>query len=147
MREVAARYIERGWPVVPLAEGSKACKTEGWLKLVFQPDDFQPGDNIGIRSVGGKVVSDADSQEAVALADTFLPPTGAVWGRASKPAAKRLYICNGIDKTIAFKDSKQGDTLLELRANHQDMAPPSVHPSGDGSRVSLRHPRQHSRSA
>lgn len=128
--EAAALLIERGYQVVPVANGSKACKDDGWLNLVFRPEDFAPNDNIGIRSVGGLVVSDADSPEAVALAAAFLPTTGAVWGRTSKLAAKRLYLCADITKTVAYRDA-ENKTLIELRVNHQDVAPPSVHSSGE----------------
>ena len=57
----------------------------------------------------------------------FLPTTNAVWGRPSTPRAKRLYLCPGVEKTVAFKDlaSDKEATVLELRAKHQDMAPPS----------------------
>lgn len=130
VREWAEKYIQRGWQVVPLAPGSKECKDEGWLRLVFKPDDFKPDDNIGLRSVNGLVVIDEDCREAVAAADMFLPPTDAVYGRKSKPRSKRLYK-SSFEKTIAFKDYETGETLLEIRANHQDMAPPSKHPEGE----------------
>jgi hypothetical protein len=132
--DAARFYIERGWQVVPLAPRSKACVDDQWLKIVFSPEDFRPGDNIGIRSVNSLVVVDEDSPEVVALADAFLPPTGAVYGRPSKPRSKRLYACRGLDKTIAYRDeAANGDkhTLVEIRCAHQDMAPPSIHPDGE----------------
>lgn len=126
----AALYVEKGWQIVPLASGGKECKDAGWTKLKFRPDDFQPDDNIGIRSVDGIVVIDEDCPEAVACADLFLPPTRAIYGRPSKPRSKRLYKST-FEKTIAFKDTETGQTLLEIRSQHQDMAPPSQHPGGE----------------
>lgn len=130
IQEWAAEYIKRGYQVVPLAEGGKQCVDANWKTLVFAPDDFRDKDNIGIRSVKGLVVIDVDSPEAVSCADAFLPPTGSIYGRPSKIRSKRLYL-SVFSKTIAFKDSKANNTLIEIRADHQDMAPPSVHPSGE----------------
>tara|TARA_R110002110_G_scaffold159614_1_gene357517 strand:+ start:371 stop:2320 length:1950 start_codon:yes stop_codon:yes gene_type:complete len=126
----ATDYLARGWAVVPLTPGSKVCKTPGWTNLIFQPSDFRPKDNIGIRSVQGIVILDIDCAEAVAVADAFLPPTEAVYGRASKPRSKRVYTSK-FTKTVAYKDLDAGTTLLEIRAEHQDMAPPSRHPDGE----------------
>ena len=130
IKKWAADYISRGWAVVPLAPGSKICKDTGWTNLIFAPSDFKPKDNLGIRSVDGLVVIDIDCPEAVAVADAFLPPTGAIYGRTSKPRSKRLYTAT-FPKTLAFKDLDAGTTLIELRAEHQDMAPPSTHPDGE----------------
>jgi len=139
--EAAAYYISKGWPVIPLKPGTKKLVDEGFdmkSRLRFTPSEFQEDDNIGIRSVAEDpdhglpvIISDADCDEAEALADKFLPKTGAVWGRPSHPRAKRLFHCLGIEKTIAFKDTQTNKTFLELRSNHQDMAPNSTHPNGE----------------
>jgi hypothetical protein len=133
VRAAAEKLIAAGLQVVPLAAGAKACKDSDWMELVFQPDDFDPDDNIGIRSVEGIVDADLDCAEAVAVAPKFFPPTGLVYGREGKRGAHRVYRCVGIEKTIALKDSVSPDssgTMAELRVNHQSMAPPSVHPDG-----------------
>lgn len=131
--EAAALYISKGWQVVPLAPKEKAPTLDGWTRLRFTPDDFGPNDNIGIRSIDGIVDIDCDAPEVVSMAAAFLPPTGAVYGRKSKPAAHWLYRSD-FDKTIAYKDlhsPKDKATLVEIRVNHQSMAPPSVHPGGE----------------
>ena len=130
--DAAREYIRRGWQVVPLAPKSKACVDDGWLKLIFKPDDFHPDDNIGIRSVGGLVDIDMDAPEAVAVAGAFMPATGAIYGRPSKPRSHWLYKSK-FERTIALRDlgRKDDSNLLELRVQHQSMAPPSVHPSGE----------------
>lgn len=134
IQKIAAEYIARGWQVVPLSPGSKACKSSDWLKLVFTPDMFEAGDNLGIRSVDGIVDIDCDSEEVVLAAPHFLPPTTAIYGRKSKPAAHYLYRSQ-FEKTVALKDlggdDKQKTSLIEIRVNHQSMAPPSIHPSGE----------------
>lgn len=130
VREAAQLYISRGWRVVPLEPSSKACKDTDWLKLVFKPIDFRDGDNIGIRAVDGLVDVDLDAQEAVAVAGDFLPATGAIYGRTSKPRSHWLYR-SAFEKPLKYEDQVNKTTLLELRVNHQSMAPPSVHPSGE----------------
>jgi hypothetical protein len=80
---------------------------------------------------GELVDIDLDCPEALALADKYTPPTGAIFGRASKPRSHRIYIAPGAVKE-AFADPLDGSTLLELRAAgrdgaaHQTLMPPSV---------------------
>lgn len=136
--EYAALYISKQWPVIPLKHKSKAIAQDGFdmkSRLRFTPEDFKPDDGIGIRSVAQDpddgipvVITDCDCTEAEALAEFFLPPTGAMWGRGTHTHRKRLYFSSGIDKTLAFKDLTANKTFLELRAQHQDVAPPSIHP-------------------
>ena len=130
MRAVAEEYIEGGWSVVPLVPGTKAACAENWTNLQFSPADFREGDNIGLRSVAGVVVSDPDAPEAVVAAARFLPHTRAVFGRTSKPASKRVYQSE-LDAPLQFKDPVTKEMLLELRVGHQDMCPPSMHPNGE----------------
>lgn len=130
VRDAATYYISRGWQIVPLAPGKKSPVTDDWLRLIFTPDDFEVADNIGLRTVNGLVIVDLDAPEAVQLADLFLPATGAVYGRKSKPRAKRLYM-SAFPKIIALKDAEDNSTIVEVRSNHQDVAPPSTHSSGE----------------
>jgi predicted P-loop ATPase len=153
VRDWARYYISLGWQVVPLRPGTKKPYTDDWntISLVHQPEDFSPGDNIGLRSRNGLIVIDLDSPEAIACADAFLPETGAVYGRRSKPRSKRLYLCREADgrpafeKVIQFKDAAATDektaTHVELRANHQDVAPISQHESGERCEWVSPHPR------
>lgn len=131
VKQAAADYIAKGLRVLPLKPGTKEPYDTGWntSALVYAPEDFNENDNIGIRSVEGLVVVDLDCAEAVAMADAFLPRTGLIWGRESKPKAKRAYLST-LDKTLVVKN-EQGKTLVELRVNHQDVAPPSLHESGE----------------
>lgn len=126
-RDWAQRYIDAGYQVVPLWPGTKKGKDEDFLKLVFTPEDFETHDNLGLRSVNGLVVVDLDAPEAVEIADDFLPSTDAIYGRPSKPRSKRLFK-SAFPKTVPFKF---GGMVVEIRSEHQDMAPPSVHPSGE----------------
>jgi hypothetical protein len=131
VQAAAREYIARGWEVVPLAPKDKAPTAKGWMELKFQPEDFRPGDNIGIRSVNGLVDIDPDADEVRNIINEFLPPTGAVYGRGPWPRLRFLYKST-FDKRIVFKDLGAADEkkagLIEIRVNHQSMAPPSIHP-------------------
>ena len=129
IREWADLYIARGYSIVPLDTKQKFPTIRDWLKREFSADDFNDDSNIGIKSFGGVVIVDLDSRESVEMADKFLPKTNAVYGRKSRPRNKRLYKSN-LKKLIKWTDEDKG-TILELRVNHQDMAPPSTHPNGE----------------
>jgi hypothetical protein len=134
VRDFAALYVSKGWQVVPLEPGSKAPAEDKWTKLIFKVEDFKPGDNIGLRSINGLVDVDCDAPEIEAVAEYFLPPTEAIFGRNGK--ARHWLYKSKFDKMVAYRDlaktgaeAKQA-TLIELRVNHQSMAPPSIHPDG-----------------
>jgi hypothetical protein len=142
--EAAAReYQRRGWQVVPIPAGEKRPRLPGWGKLRLSLDDlprhFSGDGNVGVilGPPSGELVDvDIDCAEALAIADLYLPPTGAEFGRASKPRSHRLYVAPG-SAHEAFADPLDGSTLLELRGEgrdggcHQTVFPPSVHPSGE----------------
>jgi hypothetical protein len=136
------RYVNRGWTTVPIPAGQKGPTEKAWQTRNFTVSDFAEGGNIGLilgpRS-GEMVDIDLDCPEALGLADIYLPPTGAEFGRASKPRSHRLYVAPGA-QFESFPDPllKGKSTLLELRARgrdgaseHQTVFPPSVHPSGE----------------
>lgn len=141
--DAARVYIARGWCPMPIPPGEKGPRLAGWQNLRIGLDDvpqyFTPEGNVGLLlgPASGELVDiDLDCIEALALADQYLPPTQAQFGRVSKPRSHRLYVAVGAAKE-AFADPLDGSTLVELRAagrdgaGHQTMAPPSVHPSGE----------------
>lgn len=136
-----AEYRRRGWELVPIPTGAKGPRISGWQARRFAPGDFGPGGNVGVilgpRS-GELVDIDLDCAEAIALADTYLPPTRAEFGRASKLRAHRLYVAPGAHYESFGDPLLYGkNTILELRAGgqdggaHQTVFPPSTHPSGE----------------
>lgn len=134
VREYAKLYTSKGWSVVPLTAKTKDCYAPNWQIIEFTSEDFGDDDNIGIKSLNGLVDLDLDSDETVALASHFLSPTGTIYGRKSKPRSHWLYKCPiPPQKTIAYTDlgAKEKATLIEIRVNHQSMAPPSIHPEGE----------------
>jgi hypothetical protein len=134
----AQSYHRRGWRLVPAEPGEKECYRKGWPDLVLTLEDLPKyfGGTANIAMIlgshsGGVADVDLDSVEALELADRYLPPTQAVFGRASKPRAHRLYTAGGA-RFASFPDPGGNTTLLELRADGKDDArhltllPPSV---------------------
>jgi len=140
----AERYYRScGWRSIPIPAREKGPRIPGWQTLDFGANGlskyFGPDSNIGVLlgpASGGLVDIDLDCVEALALADPYLLPTGAQFGRASKPRAHRLYVAPGA-LYETFADPLDGTMLVELRAAgrdggaHQTLFPPSVHPSGE----------------
>lgn len=97
--EVARDYIARGWSPVPIPYKEKRPTGDGWQRRRITAENVQehfngsPA-NIGIilgPASGGLTDIDLDCPEALAVATRLLPPTGAIFGRKSAPAAHRLY--------------------------------------------------------
>jgi hypothetical protein len=144
-REAARLYISLGWYPIPLHPDTKKCRDDDWQKRGqlgerpdYVPEDFQPGDNVGIRLISAKdqyhtlklVGVDLDCEEAVTAAKSFLPDSMAAWGRKSKAISQVLYVSE-FEESIAHADQAAGKKMLcELRVDHQSMAPPSRHPNG-----------------
>ena len=135
------KYQRRGWRLVPIPAGQKGTFEQGWQTRNYALGDFSAGGNVAVllgpRS-GELVDIDLDCPEALALADTYLPATGAVFGRASKPRSHRLYTSAGaLFEAFADPLADRKKTLLELRAQGRDggahltLIPPSI---ADGER-------------
>ncbi len=128
---------------IPVPPGGKAPRLRGWQQIRMSPEEVQQHlarqGNIAIRlgpASGDLVDADLDCTEAMTLADLYLPQTGAVFGRPSKPRSHRLYRARGA-VFATFADPLDGSMLLELRADGRDggahltLIPPSV---ADGER-------------
>ena len=138
LRKAAKRFLGKGWRIVPVPPKEKGPKTKGWQNLRIKEseidDYFQHDSNIGLLTgepSGGLTDVDLDCLEAIELAGLFLPFTGRVHGRKSKPKSHRWYIVSPIPSPEKYSDI-DGTCLLELRsAMQQTVVPPSVHPSGE----------------
>ena len=136
--ELIRLYLKRGWVPIPIPGGEKAPCVKGWTKLRISKNDlhkhFRDGDNVGLllgEPSGGLVDVDLDATEAIAVAQSFLPPTGRRHGRRSKPNSHLWYIVEPTTLTAKFNDV-DGASLVELRSTgHQTVVPPSIHPSGE----------------
>lgn len=136
--EAALDLFDRGLAVIPVPHGEKAPRLKGWLGLRLDREAcfarFANGpQNVGVllgEPSGWVVDVDLDHDLAVELADEHLPPTGAVFGRASRPRSHRLYRVETPAKTRKWKSLK--GMLVELRSTGcQTIAPGSIHPDGE----------------
>ncbi len=140
----ARRYLQRGWQIIPIPAGRKQPVIKEWQNLRLTEDDlpayFSDGPiNFGVLlgdPSGGLVDIDLDAPEAVRLASFFLPPTGCIFGRASKPRSHWLYRTNPSLTTKKFQfstpGSKRPTMLVEVRSTScQTVIPPSIHPEGE----------------
>lgn len=142
--ESARTYLQRGWAPVPVPTGRKGPNLPGWQRTTYGAEDFSDTDNIGLKPgqpSNGLVDVDLDCDEAVALADEWLPPTGMEHGRPGKRRSHRWYlVADRLPKTTAYDDVDAAKTpqdghkarLVELRSTGaQTLVPPSLHTSGD----------------
>jgi hypothetical protein len=136
--DAARWYLARGYAPIPVPAGTKVPVLKGWTDLRLSQNDlpahFNGTGNIGVllgEPSGWLVDVDLDCEEAVALAPTFLPPTGATSGRPGKPSSHWWYICEGA-KTRKHQDPASKKMIVELRSTGaQTVVGPSMHPSGE----------------
>jgi len=136
--DAARWYRARGYAPIPLPAGEKKPVIRGWNALRLSEDDlplhFNGTGNIGLllgEPSGWLVDVDLDCDEAVELAEQYLPPTGAVTGRPSRPGSHRWYIAVGA-ATVQHKDPATGAMVVELRSTGaQTVVGPSLHPDGE----------------
>ncbi len=148
--EYACDYLQRGWLPLPIPHRSKNPNLKGWQNLSLSAADLPRYFNGKPRNIGvllgsksnGLFDLDLDSLEAVKIADYFLPPTEAVFGRASKARSHKLYYCDGdiYEKfnnpfllASADKAIRETACILELRGKTglQTVFPGSMHESGE----------------
>ena len=157
----ARSYVARGWNPIPIPRHHKSPLQKRWQEHVTSAANVHEvfgglAQNIGVQlgnKSGGLTDVDLDCQEALTLADHFLPETGAEFGRPSKPRSHRLYVTDLADTegkaTLQFIDPIPGPNgepvmLVELRIGPTvmqkdkprvigavSMFPPSRHPRGE----------------
>ena len=133
-------YLRHKIYAIPIPLGEKAPKHKGWQKDRNGEEDWRRIVSRGPCNVGllngeasdGLLDVDLDCQEAVQMANQFLPDTGWKSGRESKPYSHWWYRCQGA-KTTKYQDVASDDDksmLVETRFNRtQTVVPPSIHPS------------------
>ena len=141
-------YIRRGWNPLPVTfRGKEPQGDTGWQTRIIDaasaPRFFNAGPlNIGVLlgpTSHGLTDVDLDCAEAIAIAPYILPPTGAIFGRASKRASHWLYASDlsGLSSAAAVRfRAPDGATLAELRIGGggkgaQTVFPGSVHFSSE----------------
>jgi putative DNA primase/helicase len=137
--EAARDYVlQRGWPIIPLPlsgndrNAGKKPTLKDWPNLRITTEAHIDQHFLNrLVNVGGILGSpsnnltdiDLDCQEAIDLADQYLPRTGSVFGRASKPRSHHLYLCTGVALTRAFRDPIDENMIVELRGDTRNGKP------------------------
>jgi hypothetical protein len=150
--DIAFDYIRRGWNPVPVRFKSKdPSGGEGWHHVRINTENagsyFNGGNiNIGVQmgaASNGLSDVDLDCAEALVIAPYVLPPTGSLFGRASKRFSHRLYVTRlaQTEDKAGFQHldpriKGRGGMLIELRIGGADKGaqtvfPGSVHESGE----------------
>lgn len=141
--DAAAAYAAKGWKPVPMNRKTKKARGREWQKHPYEASQFNGNsENVGIQFGAcskGLCDVDLDTMTAIGLAPEFLPPTGAIFGRRSKPASHQLYYADlhktEKKSTIQFAEyvnDKRGQMIVELRIGGDDKGavtavPPSFH--------------------
>jgi len=116
----------------------KDLRDRDGLSRIYTAAEFRDTDNIGLQLVSARdtkrpnklVAVDFDARELIPRGIWAFMPHTCGWGRESKPISQILYRCE-VDKSVVLKDLGDGSTLIEIRASHQSMCPPSAHPNGE----------------
>jgi hypothetical protein len=114
-RSEVQRYRDNGWQVTRLRPGGKMAYEKDWPNLIREADDFEPGENIGVRfgpQSGGLV--DVDLDYATARRLVGHPAFGlnhlVEFGRASLPAGQRGH------RLVIVPDAPNRSRVLGLRS-------------------------------
>jgi len=139
IRSAAERYTLRGWSVIPIPYRKKKTTRKGWQRLRLTLESLNEHfngrpQNLGVllgEPSGWLIDVDLDHLRAIELASQFLPPTPAIFGRASKLRSHWLYRVTGPLATKKFR-SKSAGMIVEVRSTGtQTVFPPSTHESGE----------------
>jgi hypothetical protein len=133
--EIAKQYCEEGlYPIPVQYKGKKPTVPTDWTNLKVTPDNAEQyfngkETNIGILLGDGLIDIDIDDERLLGLAKDILPPSGLVFGRASKRSSHYLYKS---DHQETKKYTFGNKTLIEIRSKGcQTVVPPSTHIEGE----------------
>lgn len=133
--EVARELLARGIHSIPIKPGFKKSIENGWQHQRLSGDEleraFAGQGNIGVllgEPSGWLVDADLDCDEAVALAEQYLPPTTVRTGHGARPGSHWWYVARGA-KTKQMRDPVSKEMIVELRSTGvQTLVGPSVNP-------------------
>jgi len=141
--EAALWWTEQSFSPVPVPIRSKAPVLSGWPNLRITSANVAEYFNGAAQNVGlllglnDAADCDLDTPQAISVAPAFLPITGIIFGRASKPRSHWIYRSPGL-RAKKFLDPTKSNSILELRGLKTDgsiglqtVVPPGVHESGE----------------
>jgi hypothetical protein len=132
---IARSYLQRGWMPLPVPFRSKNPGFDGWQNITVTEADLplhfnEHRQNIGVllgRVSGDLADVDLDCTEAISLAPYFLPATGAIFGRQTRPRSHWLYVAP-VPNKVTFTNPVTGKRLVEILTNGQQaIFPGSAH--------------------
>ncbi|WP_457939826.1 bifunctional DNA primase/polymerase [Mesorhizobium sp. 10J20-29] len=148
LRHHIDRLCSLGLQVVRLRAGTKSAFEKSWPTLVRTADDFQPGDNIGVRfGPGSGNLIDVDLDYPTARGLVGCPAFGldhlVEFGRASQPVGQRghrlaivpdspnesrVFGIRSKEAAALMKARGLGLTIVEIRGSNgsQTAVPPSI---------------------
>jgi len=126
-------YLDKNKKIIP-CEGKIPTK-KSWQKTDFTIDDFNLGDNIGLKLVED-VDIDVETNRCNPFIQKYLKPCAAVYGRGDRPRSHYLFKGKSKHKKFVFhkdlepfyKDLPHGATIIECRhgEDKQSIVPGSV---------------------
>jgi hypothetical protein len=135
--EISLEIIRKGWHPVPVGFKAKKPIVKGWTGLRIDaksaPQYFNGRpQNVGVLlGIDGLIDVDVDCLEALALADDYLPPTSAMFGRVSKPKSHRLFKVTNPQESKRHEFGNR-EPIVEYRSTGaQTVYPGSTHESGE----------------
>ncbi|MCR6643374.1 MAG: bifunctional DNA primase/polymerase [Terricaulis sp.] len=148
-KEAAQEYIARGWRPIRVEAYGKKPAGKGWKDSEPKPEDFHPGDNIGIDFGRSADLVDVDLDWPTAREIAIHPllfGAAPAFGREGQTPGHRLVRCSDAPnkKLLQFAFSKAHERpaldalgvkksmILELRGCGQSVVPPSTLHSPDG---------------
>lgn len=164
IRSSVGEYVAAGFAVCRLTVAEKNPIYPKWSTFGYDPELFDQEDNVGLLcgwlsepTPGNYLVGiDLDALRALGLADQYLPATGMIEGRASKPRSHRYYLvpvstipeqqvstAEQAAPAAVAAGKHAGPAKLQFRdatcrmlveisgTGGQLAAPPSIHPSGE----------------
>lgn len=139
LKAAVKRYIKKGYKPVPVEKRGKKVAIDDWPNLeidISNIDEYfsSPNQNVGLilgKRSRGLVDIDLDCDEAIDLADSYLPTTSSIFGRRGAPSSHRLYVSRDL-RPKKFADPSDSSVILEIRSTgQQTVFPPSTHKSGE----------------
>lgn len=134
--QAALDYARRGWPVFPLVERSKTpdgrLARRGFYDATTDPEQIRqwwtarPAANIGIRTGGGLVVVDADSEDALT---EVIERDATATATAMVRTARGYQLYTSHYGPVKCKTGVLPDLDLKADGGYV-VAPPSIHPTG-----------------
>jgi len=143
--DAAITWIQKGFSPVPVPHRSKRPVLKEWQRLEITKEGASQYFNGASQNIGvllgdkfGSADVDCDCPEAITAAREFLPETGLIFGRQSKPFSHFFYRSDPPARTMQFIDPLDQSTIVELRGLKSDgsiglqtVVPPSIHESGE----------------